>query len=184
VKLSEAIKTRQSIRAYLEEPVSAEEVAEVVEAGRWAPNAGPFHISVIRNETVLRKINDLTHQAMEQSSREFLRERAALPGYEPLYGAPVVLLLSAPVDSPYGAFNAALAAENMIIQATVLGLGSCFVVSPGLTLKGEGSRSLATEAGIPDGYEFQCAVLLGHTADEDRFSLGERKQKGTVEYLD
>ncbi len=58
------------------------------------------------------KIDALTHEAMLNSDREFLRKRASLPGYRPLYGAPVLLLLSGPADGPYSAVNAALAART------------------------------------------------------------------------
>ena len=182
--VSEAIKKREAVRAYLDKQVSADDVAKVVEAGRWGPNAGPFQISVIRNPKLLEKINDLTHQAMVASEVEFLRERVALPGYEPLYGAPVLIVMSAPGDAPYSAFNAAVAAENMLLQATELGLGSCFLVSPRMVLAGDENRSLAEEAGIPEDYVFQCAVIIGHAAAENKFQVRAREEKGTVRYVD
>lgn len=40
--VSEAIAKRKSVRAYESKPVSAEALEKIVEAGRWAPNAGPF----------------------------------------------------------------------------------------------------------------------------------------------
>ena len=47
--ISEAIAKRKSVRAYLDKAVPADDLAKIVEAGRWAPNAGPFQISVVRN---------------------------------------------------------------------------------------------------------------------------------------
>lgn len=181
--ISEAIAKRKSVRAYLEKPVAEDDLEKIVEAGRWAPNAGPFQISVILNAGLRKKINDRTQHAMMQSEREFLRQRASLPGYQPLYGAPVLILLSAPADLPYGANNTALAAENMLLQATGLGLASCHLVSPALPLNGEENRDLASEAGIPEGYKLQCAVIVGYAAAENRFTLGERTRKGTVNYV-
>jgi len=182
--VSEAIKKREAVRAYLDQEVSSDEVAKVVEAGRWGPNAGPFQMSVVRNPRLLKKINDLTREAMTVSEVEFLRQRVALPGYEPLYGAPVLIALSVPEDAHYGAFNVAVAAENMLLQATELGLGSCFLVAPGMVLTGEKNRPLAEEAGIPEGYVFKCAVIIGHAAAENKFQVRERVEKGTVKYLD
>jgi nitroreductase len=121
---------------------------------------------------------------MVLSEREFLRQRAALPGYQPLYAAPVVILLSGPADAPHSARNTALAAENMILQATELGLGTCYLVSPTLALNGADNRDLAQQAGVPDGYAVQCAVAVGYAAAENRFSLGERTRKGSVNYVD
>jgi nitroreductase len=180
----EAIAKRKSVRAYLDKPVLADDLAKIVEAGRWAPNAGDFQISVIRNTRLRQRINDLTHNAMAESGIEFLQQRVSLPGYQPLYGAPVLILLSGPTEAPYSAVNTALAAENMILQATELGLGSCYIVSPTLALNAENNRSLAQEAAIPDDYKLQCAVIVGYAAVENKFTLGERTKKGSVSYVD
>jgi FMN reductase [NAD(P)H] len=184
MNISEAIAKRKSVRAYLNKPVPPDNLEKIVEAGRWAPNAGPFHISVIRKEALRQKINDRTLDAMLHSGIEFLQQRAALPGYQPLYGAPALILLSAPRDSPYGAVNTALAAENMLLEATELGMGSCYLVSPTLALNGDSNKDLSSEAGIPEGNEIKCAVIVGHAAAENKYSVGERSWKGTVKYID
>jgi FMN reductase [NAD(P)H] len=121
---------------------------------------------------------------MAHSNNEFLRQRASLPGYQPIYGAPVLILLSAPANAPYGANNTALAAENMLLEATGRGLGSCYLITPTLALNGENNRELAREVGLPDGYVVQCAVILGYAAAENKFTAGERTKKGSVNYID
>lgn len=180
--IAEAITKRKSVRAYLERPVSAADLEKILDAGRWAPNAGPFQLSVIRNARLRKKINDRTLDAMVKSGIPFLQQRAALPGYQPLYGAPVLVLISAPEKGPLGAVNAALAAENMLLAATGLELGSCFLVSPTLALNSD--RDLAKEAGIPDDHILQCAVILGYAAAENRFTTGERARKGSLKFID
>jgi nitroreductase len=184
MNISEAIRKRKSVRAYLDKPVSADDLAKIVEAGQWAPNAGPFQISVVRNAGLRQRINDRTLDAMVHSSSEFLRQRASLPGYQPIYGAPVLILLSAPANAPYSAVNTALAAENMLLEATGLGLGSCHLITPTLALNGENNRDLAREVGLPEGYTVQCAVIVGYAAAENKFTAGERTRKGSVNYVD
>ena len=184
MNVSEAILKRESIRAYLDKPVPADDLAKIVEAGQWAPNAGEFNISVIINAELRQRINDMTHDAMVNSGVEFLQQRVSLPGYQPLYGAPVLILLSGPADAPFSAVNTALAAENMLLEATGLGLGSCYIVSPSLTLNAADNRSLAKEAGIPDEYTFQCGIIVGYAAAENKFTAGKRSRKGTVNYID
>ena len=179
--ISDGIAKRKCVRAYLDRPVAPEDVDKVVEAGRWAPNAGPFHMTVVRRPDLLQRLNDATHEAMMASGVEFLQMRAALPGYRPLYGAPVAILISAPAG-PNAAVNCALAAENMLLQATESGLASCFIVTPGRALGVD--ANLAAEAGLPEGHAFQCAVLLGYPAANDPYSNPERVPKGTVSYLD
>ncbi|MGI6656726.1 MAG: nitroreductase family protein [Desulfobulbus sp.] len=183
MQVNEAIRTRKSVRSYRDEPVPPEVLETIIEAGQWAPNAGPFLITVIRNESLRQRIDARTKEAMLDSGIPFLRERASLAGYQPLYGAPVVLLLSGP-KGPYTGLNAALAAENMILEATAAGLASCFIVTPAFMLSNPANNDLARAAEIPEDHIAQCAVLIGHGADNDPFSLGERVKKGEVRYLD
>jgi nitroreductase len=183
MNVSDAIAKRKSVRAYEDKPIPADVLRRIVEAGQWAPNAGPFQISVIQNAGLRQRINDRTLDAMVHSGNEFAQQRASLPGYQPIYGAPVLILLSAPADAPFGAVNTALAAENMLLEATGLGLGSCYLVSPTRALNGENDQDLAREAGVPKGYAVQCAVIAGYAAAENKYSLGERKKRGDVNYV-
>lgn len=184
MNVADAILKRESIRAYLDKAVSSDDVEKIVEAGRWAPNAGPFQISVVRNAGLLKKINDRVHNNMINSNIEFLRQRAALPGYQPLYAAPAVIILSGPDEAPFTVHNTMLAAENMILAATGLGLGSCFLFSITTALYGEKNRDLAQEAGIPPGFSAQCGLAVGYAAAENKFTMGERAMKGSVNYVD
>lgn len=182
MNVSDTIAQRKCVRAYLEQAVSADDLEKVVEAGRWAPNAGPFHIAVLRRPELRQRLNDATREAMLGSGVEFLQMRAGLPGYQPMYGAPVAILISGPADGPYTGINCALAAENMVLQATESGLASCFIVTPGMALGAD--AALAQEVGVPEGFAFQCAVLLGYPAATDPYSNPERDRKGTISYID
>jgi nitroreductase len=183
MNVSEAIAKRKSVRAYEDKPIPADVLKRIVEAGQWAPNAGPFQISVIQNAGLRQMINDRTLDAMLHSGNAFAQQRASLPGYQPIYGAPALILLSAPADAPFGTANTALAAENMLLEATGLGLVSCYLVSPTRALNGEGNHDLAREAGVPKGYTVQCAIIVGYAAAENKFSLGERNKRGNVNYI-
>jgi len=184
MNVSEAIAKRKSVRAYEDKPIPADVLKKIVEAGQWAPNFGPFQISVIQNAGLRQRINDRTLDAMAHSGNAFAQQRASLPGYQPLYGAPVLILLSAPADALFGAANTALAAENMLLEATGLGLGSCYLASPTRALNGESNPDLVREAGVPKGYTVQCAVIVGYAAAENKFSLAERSKRGKVNYVE
>ena len=184
MEVSDAIAKRKSVRAYEDRPVHADVLKKIVEAGQWDPNAGLFQISVIQNAGLRQRINNRAKDAMIHSDNEFARKRASLPGYEPIYGAPVLILLSAPADAPLGVANTALAAENMLLEATELELGSCFLMSPTRALNGESNQDLAQKAGVPEGYTVQCAVIVGYAAAENKFSTIDRSKRGNVNYAD
>jgi hypothetical protein len=97
-----------------------------------------------------------------------------------------MILLSAPSDAMFGLVDTALAAENMLLCATGLGLGSCFIVTPAMMMGIPGNSDLAVEVGVPEGYKAHCAVLVGYAAPENKFSpkAEERQPKGTVNYCE
>lgn len=184
MNISDAIATRRSVRTYQQKPVPADALAQIIEAGRWAPNAGPFHISVVRNAQVQQRINECTIHAMLASGDAFLIEKASIPGGKPLYGAPVFILISGPGENPLKAFNASLSAENMLLQATGLGLGTCFMLCPTLALNDENNRELRSAAGVPDGYVPQCCLVVGYAQEENLSAAEERTRRGSVTYVD
>ena len=183
MNVNDAVMKRKSIRSYKDKEVSAENIAKIVGAGRWAPNAGVYNMSVIRNKDLMRRINEKTLEAMRNSGNDFLMERAALPGYLPLYSGPVVILLSGPTDVAHTQANCAVSVENMLLQATELGLGSCFLRSPSYALNNPANAALAREAGIPEGSRMECGLVFGYTDDDKKFARQEREPRGTVTYI-
>lgn len=173
----EVIERRKSVRGYENEPVDLYDIEILVMAARCAPKAGEFHISVITNAGVLKEINDKALDVMKNSGNAFLMSRAALEGYQPLYGAPVLFLMSAP-DGPHAVETCSCSATAVTFAATGLGLGSCYVITPTLAVNGE--ETLMKKIGIPDGFMAVCGVLAGYEGT-DVFSP-QKKQVENVNY--
>lgn len=167
----EAIKTRKSVRDYLTKNVEPDLLAAVLQAANSAPQAGEFHISVVQNAAIIKEINDKALSMMKASGNDFLMERANLPGYQPLYGAPLLLVFSAPQANPYSLANVSNAATTAGLAATALGLSSCYVVTPTLPLGAE--AALAAKTGVPVGYQAMCGLLLGYAAS-DKFATASQ----------
>lgn len=174
----EAILKRKSVRSYKKEQISDKDLEAILEAGKSGPGGGAYHISVIQKSELIQKINDSTKAAMLVGN-DFMKQRASLPGYEPIYGAPTLILLSA--GDPNGVANTSCAAENMLIAATALGFGSCYLMSPRGAFAGEHGQELMNECGIPEGNAFICAVIVGYK-DGDAFTSSAPKVR-TVNYV-
>jgi FMN reductase [NAD(P)H] len=174
----DAIAKRKSVRSYKKEQVSDKDLDAIIEAGKSGPGGGAYHISVIQKPELLQKINDMTKKAM-LNGNDFSKSRASLPGYEPLYGAPTMLILSA--ADPNGIANTSCSAENMLVAATALGLGSCYLMSPKAAFSGENGAELNKECAIPEGYSFHCAVIVG-MRDGEAFASSAQKIR-TVSYV-
>ena len=107
----EAIMARKSVRGYLPKPVEDEKLNTILAAGNKAAHAGPLFMTVIRDRSVIDDIDAKVKAAVEVSDNAFLKGRFAIPGYTCTYGAPVLIILSAPAEGN-GKANAAGAAAN------------------------------------------------------------------------
>ncbi|NLT13324.1 MAG: nitroreductase [Clostridiales bacterium] len=174
----EAILKRKSVRSYKRQQISDKDLESILEAGKSGPGGGAYHLSVIQKPALLQKINDAT-KAVMLAGTGFMKERASLPGYEPIYGAPTLIILSA--GDPNGIANTSCSAENMLVAATALGIGSCYLMSIRGAFSGENGPELMKECGIPDGNQASCAVILGYQ-EGDAFKSAAPKVR-TVNYV-
>jgi nitroreductase len=174
----EAIMKRKSVRSYKKEQIPDKDLETILEAGKSGPGGGAYHISVIQKASLIQKINDIT-KAVMLAGTGFMKERASLPGYEPVYGAPTLIILSA--GDPSGIANTSCCAENMLIAATALGLGSCYLMSIRGAFSGENGPELIKECGIPEGSTVCCAVIVGYQ-DGEAFKSTAPKVR-TINYV-
>ncbi|NLO97898.1 MAG: hypothetical protein GX091_07500 [Peptococcaceae bacterium] len=151
----ETILKRKGVKKYTDQQVSDSDLQVILEAGIAAPsgrNLQARHFTVVQNKELLKEINDGVHTLMN-----------AAPDYVPLYGAPTLIIASAPVDIPHADMDCAVAIENMLIAATSLGLGSRFIVTP--TRYIESNPQVKKVLGIPEGYRSVACMILGYDAD-------------------
>ncbi len=160
----DAILKRESVRQYKKDQITDKDLNVILEAGKSGPGGGAYHLTVIQKADLIQKINDKTKEAMLNSGMEFSVKRASTPGYEPVYGAPTLILLSA--SDPNGIANTSCSAENMLIAATALGLGSCYLMSIRGAFAGEEGAAIAAECGLPEGNTVLCGVIAGYKAGD------------------
>ncbi|KZX15948.1 NADPH-dependent oxidoreductase [Methanobrevibacter cuticularis] len=181
MELFDVINKRKSVRNYLDEDIDEDSLKKIAKAGQIAPIAGEFQITIIKNKEIVKKINDIALEAMKNSGNEFLEERAAIPGYQPIYNAPVLAILSAPEENVYGGLTVSCVAENMILAATDLGLGSCYMITPTLAFMSTEKDELSKEIGLPKGFNPICAVAIGKEGT-DELNV-EREEVDNVKFI-
>lgn len=148
----DAIFSRRTIRSYNGKAPEAAQLQQILKAA-WASPVGrarfdTLHLTVITNPDFLARW-----------------EETAAPGNHPLYGAPVVILVSsAPIEETLinvNYSNAAIVTENMALAATDLGLGACHIWGIVNTLRQ--NAALLQELNLPEGFIPCCALALGQT---------------------
>jgi len=95
------------------------------------------------------------------------------PEFNVFYGAPVLILIfgASPASSHQGALEAAefenimlidgcaAAAENMMLAARSLGIGSCWI---GFGMPLDSDQEIRHELNVPDGYRLMAPLIFGY----------------------
>lgn len=174
--LMDLIKARHSIRKYTNEQISREDLETILEAGNFAPNTGGGQRSImvaIHNKELaayVGKMNmkgfDRTHLAGSYVSKEqpsTIDDPSIKNGF---YDAPTVVCIFSQNNFMFKTADAFCIAENIILQATELGIASCIISRGYETFDNEKGRELMKEWEVPEGYTCQCFVILGYIDGE------------------
>jgi nitroreductase len=82
------------------------------------------------------------------------------------YGAPSVVAIFGQNNFMFREADAFCCAENMILQATELGIASCIISRGAETFVSPEGQELLTEWEIPENYSAICFVILGYIDGE------------------
>jgi len=119
-RLMEALTSRVSCRRFSPIPVPQSELYKVVEAALWTPSAHN-----LQRTYVVRVANAAPRARLRDHTRALMGVDA---GFDPFYGAPEVFaVMAVGKDRDLCLLDGALTAYNMMLAASALGLGSCWV---------------------------------------------------------
>ena len=151
----DAITTRYACRAYTDEQLTADQTEMLIKAANAAPAASRDY-SVIK----LTVVQDAALRAEIEAATAH-----GLPalGDHPTFQAPTLMILSVLPNErlPMVAYcNASCAAENIMVQATALGLASVFLMGVPLVMRER--PALLEKLNIVDGFMPVVVVAVGH----------------------
>lgn len=168
----ELIKYRRSIRRYTGRQVPEEYLQKVLEAGAYASNAGGGQRSrfiACQDKALNEAIGKLNVACLDRSrlagsfvSKEqpsIIDDPSIRSGF---YGAPTVITIFGPKNFLYSIPDAFCAAENMVLEATALGLSSCILARGEETFSTPEGEEILRNWGIPDTMAARCFVILGY----------------------
>lgn len=143
-----AISNRRAVRKYQSKPVSENDIQALIEAFQASPCA-------------MKQTDDL--RGIVVTNEEF-RQRIEHSTNNSCYGAPLLFILTTKKESKFGERDSSVAAENIMLQATALGLGSVYIMGGALALNDD--SDLLAELGVKDGYEVSVIVPVGYAASK------------------
>lgn len=163
-EVQSAIKNRRSVRDYADKQLSAEDVAQIVEAGSFAPSAHnqqPWHFTVVQNKALLDTINKKANEVMAASDNEFFRSMGSNPAFRASYNATVVIVVSGLDGAISAQTDCSAAIQNMMLMAHSLGIGSVWV---GMLWPFLNTEEAKTMLKIPEGYTPLHGIAFGYPA--------------------
>jgi len=161
----EIIQNRYSTRAYKSDPIEETKLQQILEAARLAPTAAnrqPFHVIVLHTagkEDALKSI---------YGPKWFTDAPLVLC----VCGTPALAWVRRHDGKSYCDVDAAIVMDHIILAATALGLGTCWIgaFDPG---------AARTVLNLPSGVEPILFTPLGYAAD----TPGEKRRKDLTDII-
>ena len=162
-ELDALMRSRRSIRAFRDKPVSQEKIEALLEIARRAPsakNAQLLHWIVVNGKEKVR--------ALARETIDGLRPASAQPALVEMWeqgvdimlrGAPAVVLACAPVTFSWGADDAIIALSYLELAAAGGGLGACWAGY--LKVVAASHKPVQDMLKVPEGYVVRGALMLG-----------------------
>jgi len=163
------IKTRRSVREYLDTPLSEETIKKIIDAGRYAPtglNLQPWRFVVVQNKEILKNLSDYAKPILvknlegrkDAGAVNFLK-RVQDKNFNLFYNAPVLILVIGIKNNALTDYDCSMCAENMMLAAQSLGIGSCWIGGAAVIQQ---SEELMAELKIPPNYRIVAPLIFGY----------------------
>lgn len=157
-----AIYNRRSIRKYEAKNISSSKLDQLVKAGMQAPSAHnkkPYEFIIVTEKNILNELSE-----------------TGLYCHMLKYAAAAIVVISTADDkeTPYWQADCGAVVENILLEATQLGIGSCWIGEyPNI----EKSNKVKEILEIPKNYQVFATISLGYTTDEKEPNNNYYKEK-------
>lgn len=179
--MNETIQTilhRRAIRRFAEQQIDEETLQQILQAGLYAPSAGGRQgviFAVCQNREINERLGKIkranSHPHMATAAQYVSREQPSIADdpnqTDAFYHAPVVITLFAPKNFLFAADDCAVAAENMMLAADSLGVGSCYIGQGWTAFDDSYGQEILKQWQIRTDYYAVMQLLLGYPKPGD-----------------
>lgn len=162
ISIYEAILARKSIRQYTAQKVEAKQIRSLLEAAVMAPTTKqhePWAFTIIQDTQWLKAISDnaksmlIKQPAQDGQVHEVLGQSANI-----FYDANTLIVICAETDNQSAVADCWMAAENIMLAACAMGLGSC-VISSALDVLNDNQEKL--KLGLNGNFVAVAPIVIG-----------------------
>ena len=162
----EILKTRRSIRKFKPDMPPKAQIAQIVDAGLYATNG--------RGKQSVVTIAVTDKATRDRIAADNCRIGGWPEGFDPFYGAPVILIVLADKTCPTGIYDGSLVMGNLMQSAHALGLGSIWIHRAKEEFETDAYKKWLLDLGIGGEWEGVGHCAVGY-ADCDAPEAAPRK---------
>ena len=185
---------RRSIRRFDTRQIEEETLQKILQAGLYAPSAGGrqgviFAVCQDReiNERLGRIKRANSHPRMATAASYVSREQPSIADDPKLtnafYDAPTVITFFAPKQFLFSVDDCAVAAENMMLAADALGIGSCYIGQGWPEFADPYGQEVLKKWRIPTDHYAVMQLVLGYPREGDRHPTPKPRKEDRVLYI-
>ena len=162
-KVIETIMTRRSVRQYQPQAVNRDTMELIVKCGINAPNAinrQAWEVRIVDNPDMIQKLTDLYVKDNPKATDD--------PNFKNMFrNAPTVAFIANDTTFAYSPVDCGLMAENMILSAWSMGVGSCCLGGPVRFMKSNPEAAQFLKyLGFSENYDLLLCIGFGYPAEK------------------
>jgi nitroreductase len=167
-RVLEVINFRSSVRSYTGVPIDQPTVVALLEAAVRAPTARheePWQFLVIQDPGTLQRLSEQAKRLFTDEARRLHTPRGDSAAarfsqldFDVFYGAGTLIVICAKMSGHFAIADCWLAAENLILAAQAMGLGTCVIGSAASALN---TQAVKDELGIPARSTAVAPIIVG-----------------------
>jgi nitroreductase len=174
----DAIARRRSIRNYQPVRLSKATLETLMSAAVLAPTAlheEQWSFVVVQGATRLKRLSELARQAFASAPAEIppLPQGSDSADFNLFYNAENLVLICAAPMGPFVKADCWLAAENLMLAACAMGLGSCVI---GSAVAGLNTPEAKAELGLPEEISVVVPIIVGEPSEASTHEQHPRRR--------
>lgn len=162
------LETRRSCRKFKPDMISEEDLNAVIRAGTFAPTGKNLQSPIIIAVT--------NKELRDKISEENRKIGGWNEGFDPFYGAPVILIVLADKSVPTYIYDGSLVMGNLMNAAKSLGLGSIWIHRAKQEFESDFGKKILSDLGIKGDFEGIGHVALSYAAEGGEAKATPRKE--------
>jgi nitroreductase len=166
------IKTRRSVRNYADRPVSHEVIESIIDAGIHAPTGlgmQPWRFVVIKDKAIMKQMsNHCKPKLLKQlegvniDAAVQFKNMLKTEKFDIFYNAPVLIIVLGNKNAPTADFDCSMCAQNMMLAAHSMGLGSCWIGTACLV---QDNPEMLNKLKIPADFKVVAPIIFGYAGN-------------------